>query len=106
MKLLPIARKPRAAACQDSPCGSGSCLRGDQVPADTCALLPECCLQRVIPQQPALATRLLELGFRPGTKIRVGGTVAGGARVVTIGNAHYAVDHHTLRQLDVVITAA
>ena len=57
-------------------------------------------------QQPALATRLLELGFRPGTKIRVGSTVAGGARVVTIGNAHYAVDHHTLRQLDVVITAA
>ena len=54
----------------------------------------------------SLALRMRELGFRPGVRVQMGRKVAGGARLVTIGSARYAVDAHTLRQLEVIPVAA
>lgn len=107
----PARREPRDqqshhGSAGPQPCELGACIRADRAPVDSLVELPDCCLQRVLAHQPALATRLLELGFRPGARVRMGRTVAGGARVVTIGSARYAVDARTLRQLDVVAVAA
>lgn len=77
-------------------------MRADQAPADAVVELSADCLHNAIETQPALAIRLRELGFRPGTRVQIGRTVAGGARVVTVGTARYAVDAHTLRQLEVI----
>ncbi len=52
--------------------------------------------------EPPLNRRLRELGFRPGTQIRVGYRTVGSDRVVSIGGMRYALDHHTLRAVKVV----
>ena len=77
-------------------------IRADQAPTDAVVELSADCLHNAIETQPALAVRLRELGFRPGTRVQIGRTVAGGARIVSVGTARSAVDAHTLRQLEVV----
>lgn len=77
-------------------------MRADQAPTDAVVELSAECLHNAVETQPALAVRLRELGFRPGTRVQIGRTVAGGARVVSMGTARYAVDAHTLRQLEVI----
>lgn len=77
-------------------------MRADQAPTDAVVELSADCLHNAVETQPALAVRLRELGFRPGTRVQIGRTVAGGARVVSMGTARYAVDAHTLRQLEVI----
>lgn len=52
--------------------------------------------------EPPLNRRLRELGFRPGTQIRVGHRTVGSDRVVSIGGMRYALDHHTLKAVKVV----
>lgn len=84
-----------------TPPESGS-MRADQAPTDAVVELSTECLHNAIETQPALAVRLRELGFRPGTRVQIGRTVAGGARVVSMRTARYAVDAHTLRQLEVI----
>lgn len=84
-----------------APPGSGP-MPADKVPEDALVELPECCLQHALETQPALAMRLRELGFRPGARVHIGRTVAGGARLVSVGTARYAVDSRTLRQLEVI----
>lgn len=114
IKLFPNPRPrtkrtgaPEAPAeCREPGCRNGGCIRADQAPVDSLVELPDRCLQRATAHNPTLAARLLELGFRPGARIRMGRKVAGGARVVTIGSARYAVDARTLRQLDVLTITA
>lgn len=62
-----------------TPPESGS-MRADQAPTDAVVELSAECLHNAIEPQPALAVRLRELGFRPGTRVQIGRTVAGGAR--------------------------
>ncbi|QGU02642.1 FeoA domain protein [Corynebacterium kalinowskii] len=85
----------------DTVCVRKDCISADKAPVGCLASLPECCLERAIQRNPALAMRLQELGLRPGTSVKLGQKVAGGGRIVTIGTARYAIDRDTLRQLDV-----
>ena len=101
LQLSLLSRTRRQPRCEKS-----ECLRADQAPVDALVELPECCLQHAIDERPALALRLRELGFRPGVRVQIGRKVAGGARLVTVGTAHYAVDVATLRQLEVIPVAA
>lgn len=52
--------------------------------------------------EPPLNRRLRELGFRPGTQIRVGHRTVGSDRVVSIGGMRYALDRPTLKAIKVV----
>ena len=101
VQLSLLSRTRRKPGCEKS-----ECMRSDQAPVDALVELPECCLQHAIDERPALALRLRELGFRPGVRVQIGRKVAGGARLVTVGTAHYAVDAATLRQLEVIPVAA
>ena len=101
LQLSLLSRTRRKPGCEKS-----ECMRADQAPVDALVELPECCLRHAIESQPALALRMRELGFRPGVRVKMGRKVAGGARLVTIGSARYAVDAHTLRQLEVIPVAA
>ena len=87
-------------------CERSECMRADQAPVDALVELPECCLRHAIESQPSLALRMRELGFRPGVRVQIGRKVAGGARLVTLGTARYAVDAATLSQLEVIPVAA
>lgn len=84
-------------------CERKDCISADQAPVGCCASLPECCLERAIERDPALAMRLEELGIRPGMSVKLGQKVAGGGRIVTVGTARYAIDRVTLRHLDVTL---
>jgi len=102
--MIPLSLLPRTR--RQPECEKFECMRADQAPVDAVVELPECCLRHAIDERPALALRLRELGFRPGMRVRIGRKVAGGARLVTVGTAHYAVDVATLRQLEVSPVAA
>ncbi|WP_080792988.1 FeoA family protein [Corynebacterium pacaense] len=51
--------------------------------------------------EPALRSRLAELGMRPGTTITVVQRTSGGGRVVDTGISRYAIDRETLRMMEV-----
>ncbi len=56
---------------------------------------------RAISAEAPIALRLREMGLRPGTRIRVAGRAASGARVVAISGARIAVDRQTSSLIEV-----
>ncbi len=56
---------------------------------------------RAISAESTVALRLREMGLRPGTRVRLAGRAASGARVVAIGAARIAVDRATCAHIDV-----
>lgn len=52
--------------------------------------------------EPQLCRRLAQLGLRPGMSVTVGNRTSGGGRVVRTGTTRYAIDRHTLEQMDVL----
>ncbi|WP_228374344.1 FeoA family protein [Demequina rhizosphaerae] len=56
---------------------------------------------RAISAEAPIALRLREMGLRPGTRIRIAGRAASGARVVAISGARIAVDRQTSGLIEV-----
>lgn len=73
----------------------------DRVPAGCVVNLGQGCLAAAIARNPSMATRLGELGIRPGAELVLGPKVAGGARVVSVSGCRYAIDCATLRCIEV-----
>ncbi|MDR1079192.1 MAG: FeoA domain-containing protein [Propionibacteriaceae bacterium] len=57
------------------------------------------------PDDPALAARLLALGWRPGAKIAVIRRSGGGARVIELSGARVAIGGPLARRLAVEVAA-
>ncbi len=56
---------------------------------------------RSISAEAAVALRLREMGLRPGTRVRLAGRAASGARIVAVGGARIAVDRQTSALIEV-----
>ncbi|MDN4476605.1 FeoA family protein [Demequina sp. SYSU T00192] len=56
---------------------------------------------RAISADAPIALRLREMGLRPGTRIRLAGRAASGARVVAVAGARVAVDRRTSALIEV-----
>ncbi|WP_062516610.1 FeoA family protein [Demequina gelatinilytica] len=56
---------------------------------------------RAISADAAVALRLREMGLRPGTRVRLAGRGAAGARVIAIGGARIAIDRGTSALIEV-----
>lgn len=56
---------------------------------------------RSISAEAPVALRLREMGLRPGTRVRIAGRAASGARIVAVGGARIAVDRQTSALIEV-----